>query len=193
MVLSRRERYAAIGTIIAVAALVLDRFALTPVLDSWTALEAQRQDLTSKVEHGQLVLKQKPGAEATWKRRAGEGLKQSAAETEDALLHAVQDWSQDSRLALISVGAERAGRTERTPEVIVQVAGIGPMSAVARFLWDVQTARLPVKVVSMELYSRKEGTDDLSLTLHLSGLYLPADWKVVAAAHTPAAPGGTRP
>ena len=193
MVLSRRERNVVIGTLIAVAALVLDRFALTPILDSWSALEAQKEQLISKVKRGESVIKQEPEAEATWKRRVTEGLKQTGDETEDAMLHAVQAWSQDSRLTLVSVGAERALRQGRTPEVVVQVAGVGPMSAVARFLWDVQSTRLPLKVVGMELYSRKEGTDDLSLTLHLSGLYMPADWKIATAARTAPAPGGSRP
>ena len=171
MVLSRRERYIAIGTIIVVAALVLDRYALTPALESWRKLDDEKQARLSEVEHGKLVVKQKPAAEATWKKRVNQGLKQSAAETEDALLHAVQDWSQDSRLSLTSVGAERAVAQGRTPEVIIQVVAVGPMSAVARFLWDVQSSPLPVRIVSTELYSRREGADDLSLTVHLSGLY----------------------
>jgi Tfp pilus assembly protein PilO len=193
MVLSRRERYVAIGTIIAVAALVLDRYALTPILDRWNALDAQRLDLLSKVKDGELLVKQKPAAEETWKKRVEQGLKQGDAETKDALLHAVQNWSQDSRVTLTSVGVERAATQARTPEVTINVAAVGPWSAVARFLWDVQSSPLPVRVVQMEVFARREGADDLSLTMRLSGLYLPADWKVAPPARAPTATGGSRP
>ena len=45
----------------------------------------------------------------------------------------------------------------------------------ARLLWQVETTGLPLRVHEMQLGARKEGTDDLSLQLKASTLYLGAD------------------
>jgi len=201
MVLSKRERYIVIGTIIAVAALALDRYLLSPVLNRESQLEAQKQGLVRELDRAQSLFKRKKAAAAKWKEMVAGGLKQDASETENALQHAISQWSQDANLALSSVQPERAAQTGRSPEVAIRVVGTGPMSAVARFLWRAQTCPQPVKVVDMQVSSRREGTDDLSVTLHLSALYLPADWKMLPAARVPRLPaggqapsaGGTRP
>ena len=51
------------------------------------------------------------------------------------------------------------------------VVGKGTMESVARFLWQVETAALPLKVQNMQLGSMSESTDSMSLELHLSALY----------------------
>jgi len=45
------------------------------------------------------------------------------------------------------------------------------MNAIARFLWRVETAGIPIRLKELQLGSRKEGTDDLTLQLRLSTLY----------------------
>jgi hypothetical protein len=74
-----------------------------------------------------------------------------------------------------------ASKKGAAPEVTAQVVGTGSMNAVARFLWRLQTAPQPVKLIEMQLSSRREGMDDLSLQLRLSALYVPADAKSAAA------------
>ena len=148
------------------------------------------------------LFKREKAAQLRWKEMLAGGLKQDAAETENALQHAVREWSQDANLALSTVRPERVVQKGRAPEVAIHLVGAGPMSAVARFLWRLQTAPLPVKVVEMHLSARREGTDDLSLQLRLSALYLPADWKagvaqppspVRAAGRTAPQPGAAVP
>ena len=55
----------------------------------------------------------------------------------------------------------------------VQAAGTGSMNAVSRFLWRVETAGIPLRVKEMQLGSRKEGADDLTVQLRLSTIYAP--------------------
>ena len=65
------------------------------------------------------------------------------------------------------------------------------MSAVARFLYAAQTSKLPVQPEDVEIGSRREAADDLTLTLHLSGLYFPAGWKPAPAGVAAPVAGGT--
>ena len=47
------------------------------------------------------------------------------------------------------------------------------MRAVARFLWEMESADLPLRIHDVQLGSRTEGRDDLSVQLHFSTLYAP--------------------
>jgi hypothetical protein len=67
------------------------------------------------------------------------------------------------------------------------------MYAVSRFLWRVETAKVPIRVKEMQLGSRKEGADDLTLTLRLSTLYQAPQPILPTEAAAPApAEGGTK-
>jgi hypothetical protein len=56
--------------------------------------------------------------------------------------------------------------------MIFTVAGKGAIDSVARFLWQIETAALPIKIKDMQLGSSSELGDSMSLQLHLSALYL---------------------
>ena len=76
--------------------------------------------------------------------------------------------------------------------MVLYVVGTGNMSAVAHFLYRAQTSKLPVQPEDLEIGSRREATDDLTVTLHLSGLYFPAGFKPASADGAAPAAGGTR-
>ena len=42
------------------------------------------------------------------------------------------------------------------------------MQQIARFLWHIQTANIPVRISELTLSTRKEGTDDLQLSMTLA-------------------------
>ena len=47
------------------------------------------------------------------------------------------------------------------------------MASIAKFLWDVQTSKLPTRIVDVQISSRqgsKEGTDDLTVNVAISTL-----------------------
>ena len=186
MVLSKRERTIALATLIAVAVLVLDHFALSPILVKLDKLRADERDYTDKLTNANSLFLHRKATEARWNQRIADGLKPDAADTEDALDHAVYEWAQASGLTLKSCTPERTVQKDRL-EVVLYVVGTGRMSAVAQFLYRAQTSKLPVKPEDVEIASRREATDDLTLSMHLSGLYFPADWKAAPAL----APGGT--
>ena len=113
--------------------------------------------------------------EQEWKEMLQAGLKRDVSEAESQVLHAVRNWSQESGLALASLKPERVARDGELQEIMFRVAGPGSMRSVSRFLWQLQTAALPLKVEELQLGSRKEGADDLSLQLRISALYLAAE------------------
>jgi hypothetical protein len=190
MVLSKRERTIVIVTISAIALLVLDQVALSPLLARLDQLRSDKTMYTDKLAHANQLFLHRKATEARWNQMVADGLKSDAADTEDALDHAVYEWAQSSGLVLKSCTPERTTQRERS-EVVLYVVGTGNMSAVAHFLYAAQTSKLPVQPEDVEIGSRREAADDLTMTLHISGLYFPAAAKTSAPVGAAPATGGT--
>ncbi len=174
MVLSQRERIVALLALLVVGALVADALVVGPVLRRLRAVENHKQQLLAQLNEAQGLFERRRLMERKWKTMLSDGL-QDEAEAESRLVRALDKWSQETRLALTSVKPERVASDKGLNEMTFVVAGQGGMNAVARFLWQVETAELPVKVKDMQLgLASSETGDSMSLELRLSALYLGA-------------------
>jgi len=175
MVFTRREKTILAATIVALCVLVLDAYVLTPLLSQRAAAEAGRQRLLSEFAKANSLLKRRRLLGRKWHSMLADGLKRDPAEAESQLLRSLRNWSVDAGLRLSSLRPERSAERSQLPEITVHAAATGSMSAVSRLLWRIETARIPAKVEMLQLGSRKDGTDDLSLHLRVSTLYAPED------------------
>ncbi len=171
MVLSKRERIAALVTLVVVGALLADKLALTPALKRLQQVENRKQELLAQINEAQNLFERRRLMERKWKAMLSDGL-QNDAEVESRIVRALDKWSQATRLTLTSVKPERLASDKGLKEITFVVAGRGRLEAVARFLWQVETAELPVKIKDLQLGSASEVGDSLSLQLRLSALYL---------------------
>ena len=192
MILSQRERYVLGATIIALVILAADHYALTPLLDHRAEIAAQRDKLQAETERAGLVLSRAAQIGPKWKEMQEAGLKSDPAEAESRVLHAIRDWAADAGLRLSLLKPDRSAGKTILPVISFQAAGSGPMSAVARFLWQIENAAIPLHVTEVQLASRKEGTDNLSVQLRLSTLYVPAEASSAALVDSRTPEKGTR-
>jgi len=170
MVLSKRERIIAIVTLVVVGALIADRFVLTPILNRLDQLETQKQDLLAELNEAQNLFERRRLLERKWKTMLSEGLRNDQ-EAESRVARALDDWSEDARLTLTSVKPEHAAGSNGMKEITFVIAGRGGLDAVAWFLYQIETAEMPVKVKDMQLGSTSEAGDNMSLQLRLSAIY----------------------
>jgi hypothetical protein len=193
MILSRRERIIGILVLIALAALALDHYVLSPLLAQRAALGARREQLEADMQRAGSLLKRRRLIAPEWRKMLSSGLKRDPAEAESQILHALRNWSEEAGLSLTSLKPERSTDKAALREITVHAAGTGGMYAVSRFLWHLETAAIPVKVKRVHVISRKAGTDDLSLQVRLSTLYLASGSQSPQASDPRAAPlGGER-
>jgi len=173
MVTTKRERYLLGAAIVVVLVLIVDHYALTPLLEGRDRMRAEEQALCVEMEKAVALFERSNVTAGRWDRMTSGGLKEGAAQAESVVLHALRNWSEESRLDLSSLKPERAAQEGRLPSITVHAVGAGPMGAVSAFLWRVETSPLPLKIEEMQLSSRKDGVDDLSIQLRISALYLP--------------------
>ncbi len=173
MVLSKRERLIALVTLLVVGAFALDGLILSPGWRALQATESRKQELKAQVLEAQNLFERRGMLERKWKTMLSDGLRNDA-EAESRLARAMDEWASDTRLTLTSVKPDRIAGNKGLQEMTFMVAGKGRLDAVARFLYKVETAEMPIKVKDMQLGSAGESGDSMSLQLTLSALYLGA-------------------
>lgn len=184
MVLSKRERVIAVVAFAAVATLVLDHYALTPLLNASARLEVERTSAAAELDKATTLFHREGLMAHKWDDMIKGGLKSDPAEAEGQVLHALQGWADQARLSLASMKPERSMQGEELREITVQTSGTGSMAAVSRFLYLIKESQLPLRIRDLQLGARREGTDDLSLQVRVSTLYLA---QPATAASAPAA------
>ena len=101
-----------------------------------------------------------------------QGLKANASEAEQQIYHKLRDWASDAKLSLTTVKPDTKTVKGDLGVGSFTASGTGPMAAVSRFLWLIESATIPVRITDLTVGSRKAGTDDLSIQLHLTTLYV---------------------
>jgi len=173
MTFSKRERIIFVALAAVLAVLVLDWWIVTPLLDRSAEVEARKAVLLSEMANAENLLHRRRVIGPRWRQMLAEGMKHDPAEAESQVLHALGDWAADAGLDLVSLRPERSTKETLLPEIDFRAAGTGSMAAVSRFLWRLETATIPIKVKALQIGSRKEGQDNLSLQVQISTLYFP--------------------
>ena len=173
MVLSKRERLIAILTLAALGIVVGDHYVLGPILARYDALAVRRTTVEAELAEAGQLRTMRDRLAGRWQGLRREGLRDEPADTESLVMHAVRDWSSHAGFDLASLRPERTRPLESLREVTFRVSGTGSMLEVTRFLYQLETSRLPLRIVELQLGSRTEGVDDLSLQVKLSALCMP--------------------
>ena len=192
MVLSKREKYCAVCTVILLAVLVLDRFALTPFLETWQQTRAQKLQLQDKLSRAESLLRRRGVLEKKWQEMVQQGVSNNASETESQVLHEVRNWSLKYGLNLSSIKPDYVKGEENQNEIAFLVSGTGNMSSLGQFLYQVEVTPLPLRLKDIQISSRQEAADDMSLQVRLSAMHFPTEIKASDPQGGMTAAGGSR-
>ena len=180
--LSKRERMIAIGVGVAVGLLALDYFVIEPISDARSKLSLEQASLNQQLAHANAIRVASAKAAKRWKDFRAAGLATDASTTESRLLNSIRSWAQESNLTLASIRPDRVTDDHGISELAFQATAEGSLRSVTDFLYKVQTAKMPVRIRELQIASRVEGNDDLTLQLHISTLW--EDRPVVGPATT---------
>lgn len=169
--MSKRERYILVVTFSVIAIFALDYFVFTPLSEAREQLTLQKEKLVKEASDAQKTISASRKADQRWRDYRAAGLSSDASATESALMAALRSWSQESNLPLLSIRPERVAASQGIHEITFQVTADGSMRAISRFLYRLETSQVPVRVHELQLSSRNEGSDNLSMQLRLSTLW----------------------
>lgn len=186
MLASKRERMIGLVTGVVLAALALDRVVVSPLMARRT--RAGEDVAAAKLERQEAEMLFDRGArlEKEWDVMLAGGLKSDVPAAEGQALEAMGDWARDTGVTVRSMAPARVETQRHFQVSLIRASITGSMRTLSEFMWRVQTAQIPIRVVDMQIIANKEGTDDLMLQLTVSTLSL------LPAANPPPGGGGAR-
>lgn len=172
MNLNKRQQIMAVIAIALVALYVADKLVFTPLTNSWKARSSRIAELKEQVRDGTETLKRDTALRQQWDRMRTNTLASAKPEAESQMLKAFERWSQEGGVSVSSIRPQwkEAEEDYKTLECRADVGG--SLSAIARFLYQVERDPLGVKVDSLELTTRNTEGSQLALVIQVSGLLL---------------------
>ena len=171
MSLNKREKTIAIVTGAVLGLLALDYLVITPFLDSREQLVTQREILERDLESAQQTILISRTARRRWGQFKTAGLQTDASATENNLLNEIRQWSQAAKLSLIALRPDRASSENDLQEMTFQVSAQGTMEAISAFVYHAETTQLPVRIREIQIVTRAEAKNDLSMQMRISTLW----------------------
>lgn len=167
MAMARRERLLALTVGVAVALYAGDALILTPFLEQQKALAEMRL----KDRNEATAARDEHRREAKLKSRI-QSLATEQKDAERQLLGAITEWARETGVTMSSVKPEYVDSKKQLKEVLVQAAGSGKNENMVRFLYKLHAAKFPLRVIKTQLGTRTNDSEELTLNLRVSTLYL---------------------
>jgi Tfp pilus assembly protein PilO len=170
---SSRQRLLIIITGVVLFLLIGDSLLFTPLTKAWHTRSAEIAKLQKSVTEGRGVIANGPRTQARWAEMQTQALPKDAAKAEQDLITAFDRWGRTVGIELGSIKPQwKRGQTNRYSQLECRVDATGSLSALSRFLYEVEKSSLALRVDSVELTARDEFGQKLTLGLLVSGLRL---------------------
>lgn len=174
MVVSKRERYIAIAAGIVIGVLALDALVYTPLSERTQALDEQLDEKNAALGEAALLFDRSKKMNREWSTLAGRAVTHTASDAESQVLNRVRQWAQEAGLTLAQLKPDRTEQLKDFHVTSFRASATGGMSQIGRFLYSIETATIPIRVTDVTVSTRKEGTDELSVTLTVTTIFLPS-------------------
>lgn len=157
----------------AVLLLILDSAVVTPLTKAWQVRSTEIARLRKNVTEGRGIVERADRTQALWREMQTQALPKDTAKAEQDLIQEFDRWR---RMANIELGAIKPqwkrGTTNRFSQLECRLEATGSLATLSRFLYEVEKSTLALRVDAVELTSRDEQGQKLSLGLLVSGLRL---------------------
>lgn len=170
---TKRQRLLVILAASVVLLLVLDRVLLTPLTTGWQARSAEISKLRASVAAGRALIERGPRTERQWAEMQSQALAKDPAQAEQDLISAFDRWGRSSGIELGAIKPQwKRGSSDRYSLLECRIDASGSLATLARFLYEVEKSPLALRVEAVELTTRDNNGQRLSLGLLVSGLRL---------------------
>lgn len=176
MVLNKREKTIGIALVCVVGLVVLYSFVVEPYFDARAQAQVNLQSAVDGLRSADVLFRRERKLRPVWANLTANGLTATPSDAQAQLLNSLNTWIQESGVSLSSMTPDLPApeKEKQFIRVGAKLSVTGPMSAVAKLMYRLETAKIPLNVEDMQINQRKEGADDLQVTVSLSTLCLAA-------------------
>lgn len=173
MALNSRERLIAVGMAGVVVLYAGFTYGVQPYRAALADVETQIAKQRGVKEKSDIALARQVKLQTDWDRM---GVKVTPAEADTRLSHYLDTWTREAHLKLVNIKPERSPPENKMFATVTSHATVtGRQPDLVRLMWALTNSPIPLKVDEVNITSKKEGTDDLQMTLKVTTLCVDPD------------------
>ena len=168
-----RQRWLVIIAGAGVLLLILDRILFTPLTNLWQAHSAEIVQLQKSVTNGRSLIARAAQLDRVWSQMKANALAKEPAQAEQDVISAFDRWGRANNIELGSIRPQwKRGTSDAYSLLECRVDATGSLATLSRFLYELERSPLALHVDSVEMTSRDDYGQKLTLALVVSGLRL---------------------
>lgn len=172
MNLNNRQQLLGIVAAGAVALLLGDRLLFTPLIELWKKRAGELAQVKKSVQHGTQLLERDKVIRERWDTMRTNTLATEVSIAENQVLRAFDRWSQDSRIGVNGIKPQWKRNSDDYATLECRVDAAGSLNEITRFLYEIEKDSLGLKLDTIEITTRDDRGQQLTLGLQVSGLQL---------------------
>jgi hypothetical protein len=167
-----RQSFLVILTAAAAGLFVLVNFVFTPLQGWWSDRQTQIRQLRQKVTDGNQMVRREAGIRSRWKDMQDNALPADAPQAEQKFLNALDGWARLSGAEITSRMPQWKNDSTNFMTLNCRVEAAGDLSALSRFIFNIEKGPMMVRLDSVELSSHDNSGQQMTLGLEINGLAL---------------------
>jgi len=172
MKIKNRQQWLTIFALVVVGLFAADKLLLTPLAHLWSSRSKRVATLRKQVEDGRQLLRREQSLRSRWAQMRTNTLPNNPSLAEQQVLKAFDRWAQESRISVTSIVPQWKHDADDYMTLQCRVEAAGNMERVSQFLYNIERDAMALKLENVELSSRDNEGQQLSLGLQVSGLVL---------------------
>lgn len=173
--IENRQRVLMIATLALAALLAADKLVYEPLAGVWQVRAARVAELRQNLADGALLVQRERSLRARWDRIQTNALPRNTSLAEQQVLKAFDAWSQDSHATITAMTPQWKHAADDYQTIECHVDASGALAALTRLLYDIEKSPMALQLESVDIRSRDDAGQDLTMGLVVSGLVLTPD------------------
>jgi hypothetical protein len=172
MKFDNRQQLLILAAAAAVALLAIDKLLITPLTNAWKDRSREIAGLRAQVTEGRSLIRREQAIRGRWDQMRTNTLPDNPSLAQEQVLKAVVNWSQESGASINALTPQWKNDFDEYKTLVCRVDASGTLWTLSRFLFDIEKGPIALKLESVDLNSRDNNGQQLTLSLQVSGLAL---------------------
>jgi Tfp pilus assembly protein PilO len=165
---SQRLTYLKIGAASCAGLWLLNLIVISPAIDSWSAQSDRIDALRQKVDRGQQLIDRQDSIREHWAHMVEENLPEEVSAAESVAIQGIDRWSIASGIGISSLSYQWEDHDEGYKTFECRASATGTQAALARFIYEMETDKVPVNLNEFEITTRDDRGALLTMTARFS-------------------------
>jgi len=172
MKIKNRQQLLVILAGLTLALLLGDKLVVSPLASSWKARSDRITQLRKDITQGSLLRDREQIIRNRWESMRTNTLPDNVSLAENEVLQAFEHWSQVSQISIANIKPQWKQTDDNYLTLECRADAFGSIDALTRFLYNVERDPLALRVEAIEIASRDNDGNQLTLGLQVSGVTL---------------------